>query len=88
MGRDRLLHLLALLLALLFGLVLLFAFLVSESQVTNEHQDDAALSHEKLEVNDFEHYFIFSYNRDMQLPELPTGCEATAISTLLRMGDY
>lgn len=29
--------------------------------------------------------FVFNYNKDMQLPELPTGCEATALSTCLRM---
>ena len=31
---------------------------------------------------------MFNYQEDMQYPELPTGCEATAISTLLRMHGY
>lgn len=41
-----------------------------------------------MEVNDEPHVFIFNYQKDMQYPELPTGCEATAVSTLLRMYGY
>lgn len=41
-----------------------------------------------MEVNDKPHVFIFNYQKDMQYPELPTGCEATAVSTLLRMHGY
>ena len=29
--------------------------------------------------------YVVNYQKDMQLPELPTGCEATALSTLMRM---
>lgn len=32
--------------------------------------------------------FVFSYRDDMQFPELPTGCEATAVSTLLKMHSH
>lgn len=38
-----------------------------------------------LEVSDFPYEWAFDYSADMQLPELPTGCEATAAATLSRM---
>lgn len=38
-----------------------------------------------LPVEDTPYTWVLDYNQDMQLPELPTGCEATAASTLLRM---
>lgn len=41
-----------------------------------------------MEVRDEGHAFIFNYQKDMQYPELPTGCEATALSTLLRMSGH
>lgn len=41
-----------------------------------------------MEVRDEPHTFVFNYQKDMQYPELPTGCEATAVSTLLRMHGY
>lgn len=40
---------------------------------------------ERLEVSDAPYTWVFSYNDDMQLPELPTGCEATAAATMMRM---
>lgn len=40
---------------------------------------------ETLSVNDTPYVWVFNYGEDMQLPELPTGCEATAAATLLRM---
>lgn len=44
---------------------------------------------ETLPVEDIPYTWVLDYTQDMQLPELPTGCEATAASTLLRMnGKY
>lgn len=40
---------------------------------------------EMLEVSDTPYEWVFNYGEDMQLPELPTGCEATAAATLARM---
>lgn len=39
----------------------------------------------RLEVKDEPYVWVLDYTQDMQLPELPTGCEATAASTLMRM---
>lgn len=38
-----------------------------------------------LEVSDKPYELVFDTQQDMQFPELPTGCEATAASTLARM---
>lgn len=38
-----------------------------------------------LDVSDKPHEWVFDTSEDMQLPELPTGCEATAAATLARM---
>lgn len=46
------------------------------------HTDDQEPA---LDVEDIPYTWVLDYNQDMQLPELPTGCEATAASTLLRM---
>lgn len=32
--------------------------------------------------------YIFDYSQDIQYPEMPNGCEATALSTLLRLNGY
>lgn len=39
----------------------------------------------ELQVRDVPYEWVFDYSEDMQLPELPTGCEATAAATLSRM---
>jgi uncharacterized protein YvpB len=36
-------------------------------------------------VHDTPYEYVFDVEQDLQLPELPTGCEATALGTLLRM---
>lgn len=43
---------------------------------------------ESFEVFDTPYKWHFDYGEDMQLPELPTGCEATAAATLARMNGY
>lgn len=51
-----------------------------------EVQDFASVStgSVKLEVEDVPYVWEYDETQDMQLPELPTGCEATAASTLIR----
>lgn len=71
--------------ALLAVLVLAFWLIVAASPPPKDPQQ---VDYMALEVEDLEHVFVFSHNQDMQLPELPTGCEATAVSTLLRMHGY
>ena len=45
----------------------------------------AVTESETLDVSDFAYEWVFDYSEDMQLPELPNGCEATAAATLARM---
>lgn len=47
--------------------------------------EDSQDSNTCLLVTDTQYKWIFDYGEDMQLPELPTGCEATAGSTMARM---
>ena len=42
----------------------------------------------RLQASDLPYEWVLNYNQDMQYPELPTGCEATALSTLMRMNGY
>lgn len=65
------------LLASLVALIVVFVALVAESQPSGR----AEAPSEVLEAS--EGYIVTA--ADMQLPELPTGCEATAIATLLRL---
>ena len=55
-------------------------FLVTACAPAHIHETEPTLS-----VDDTPYTWVLDYNQDMQLPELPTGCEATAASTLLRM---
>lgn len=43
---------------------------------------------EWLEASDLPYVWEFDQAQDMQNPELPTGCEATALATLMRMSGY
>lgn len=61
-----------------------FAVFVS-TPVPTSHDDSAA---EAFEVFDTPYEWVFNYGEDMQLPELPTGCEATAAATLARMNGF
>lgn len=82
---DKLKAAIVVMLAVLAVLIAAFACIVSKAQPADNPDGQDFLA---LEVSDKEHSFIFNYNHDMQLPELPTGCEATAVSTLLRMSGY
>lgn len=59
---------------------------VRASATDQTSQDDVAV--EILEVDDKPYSWVFNYGDDMQLPELPTGCEATAAATLARMNGF
>lgn len=89
--RERLIAAVATLLGILLGMVATWLFFVCVAI-----PQTATAQTEALEANDKpmpveegpaeeEPAFVFSYNEDMQYPELPTGCEATALSTLLRL---
>ena len=65
------------LLAALAALIVVFVALVAASQPSGRAEEPS----EVLEAS--EDYMVTA--ADMQLPELPTGCEATAIATLLRL---
>ena len=68
----------------LVGAATVFVACASASAPTS--QGDTAA--ETLAVFDKPYEWVFSYNEDMQLPELPTGCEATAAATLARMNGF
>ena len=55
------------------------ALLVAATQGPVEPRDD------DLTVQDEPYEWVFDYSQDLQMTQLPTGCEATALSTLLRM---
>ena len=65
------------LLAARAALIVVFVALVAASQPSGRAEEPS----EVLEAS--EDYMVTA--ADMQLPELPTGCEATAIATLLRL---
>lgn len=72
---------LALLLAALAIAVAALAALVGAASQHEPQKPAQALEASDVMVEPF----CFSYNDDMQYPELPSGCEPTAVSTLLRM---
>lgn len=85
MARRTLVGILIASIAVAAALAAAFFFLVdgSQGEATLPADEDMA-----LEVSDEPYVFTFNYQKDMQYPELPTGCEATAVSTLLRMNGY
>ena len=46
--------------------------------------DTAMVTEGTIEVEDKKYVWSYDASQDMQLPELPTGCEATAAGTLMR----
>ena len=66
------------------GVVLFVALIQSNSKIINSESVDY------LEPSDIlyeQQEYVINYQQDLQLPELPTGCEATALGTLLRLND-
>lgn len=82
--RPRLKLVAAFLLGVLAAFVSIFLLCVS-APVENAQTDREI---ESFEVYDTPYEWVFNYNEDMQLPELPTGCEATAAATLARMDGF
>ena len=85
MARRTLVGALIVSLVIAAALAAAFFFLVDSTQGKASPSECDYLN---MEVSDEPHAFIFNYQKDMQYPELPTGCEATAVSTLLRMHGY
>lgn len=66
--------------AVLASFMILFVSCNSNKQnVVTEHDIEVPILYDKPAK------YIFDEKQDLQMPELPTGCEATALGTLLRM---
>lgn len=66
--------------AVLASFMIMFVSCNSAQQNTvAEHDVEAPISYDKPAK------YVFDEKQDLQMPELPTGCEATALGTLLRM---
>lgn len=65
------------------AILLIVAFVLTsctaQTQGVNDYSGDV------LEASDHPYKWHLDYGEDMQLPELPTGCEATAGATMMRM---
>ena len=89
--RERLIAAVAALLGIILGMVATWLFFVCVAipQTATAHVETPEAFDKPMPVEEEpageEPAFVFSYNEDMQYPELPTGCEATALSTLLRL---
>lgn len=66
--------------AILLLITLTLTSCASSSQGVNDYSGKFS-----EEVSDTPYEWVLNYNEDMQLPELPTGCEATAGATMMRM---
>ena len=66
--------------AVLASFMILFVSCNSNKQnVVTEHDIEVPILYDKPAK------YVFDEKQDLQMPELPTGCEATALGTLLRM---
>lgn len=66
--------------AVLASFMIMFVSCNSAQQNTvAEHDVETPILYDKLAK------YVFDEKQDLQMPELPTGCEATALGTLLRM---
>lgn len=70
----------------IFAVVVLASFTIGFVSC-NSTRHDAAEKHNVEEpiLYDKPAKYVFDEKQDLQMPELPTGCEATALGTLLRM---
>jgi uncharacterized protein YvpB len=69
-----------------FAAVILASFMIMFVSCNNAQQN-AVAEHdvETPTLYDKQVKYVFDEKQDLQMPELPTGCEATALGTLLRM---
>lgn len=51
----------------------------TQQKIASKHDDEVPILYDKPAK------YVFDEKQDLQMPELPTGCEATALGTLLRM---
>ncbi|WP_206214518.1 C39 family peptidase [Adlercreutzia sp. ZJ242] len=58
-----------------------------DRQVASDDANDFLTPVSDVTTHEVVETFRFSSEADMQLPELPTGCEATALGTTLRLND-
>lgn len=70
----------------LFVVVVLTSFMIvfvscssTQQKTASKHDDEVPILYDKPAK------YVFDEKQDLQMPELPTGCEATALGTLLRM---
>lgn len=82
--RNRLAVIASFLIGAAAGMAVALSFWLMSPPAPSSHADKP----ETLQVADTPYKWVFNYNEDMQLPELPTGCEATAAATLARMNGY
>ena len=70
----------------IFAVVILLSFMImfvscnsAQQNTVAEHDVETSILYDKPVK------YVFDEKQDLQMPELPTGCEATALGTLLRM---
>lgn len=70
----------------IFAVVILSSFMImfvscnsAQQNTVAEHDVETSILYDKPVK------YVFDEKQDLQMPELPTGCEATALGTLLRM---
>lgn len=56
----------------------------TKQEEAKQEEDNAVVSVGVVTVDDIDYEWQYDAKQDMQLPELPTGCEATAAGTLIR----
>lgn len=70
----------------IFAVVILASFMIMFVSCNSAQQNTVAEHDvETTTLYDKQVKYVFDEKQDLQMPELPTGCEATALGTLLRM---
>lgn len=70
----------------IFAVVILASFMIMFVSCNSAQQNTVAEHDvETPTLYDKQVKYVFDEKQDLQMPELPTGCEATALGTLLRM---
>ena len=93
--RDEAVGIGTMILTITIGVILFLVFCIAvigvqadefaKQDVEAKHEEDnAAVSVGIVTVEDIDYEWQYDAKQDMQLPELPTGCEATAAGTLIR----